>query len=39
MNEPENSRPALPPLRVLLVEDSSADAELVAHELRQSGSI
>jgi CheY-like chemotaxis protein len=37
MTEPETSRLALQPLRALLVEDSSADAELVAHELRQSG--
>lgn len=37
MAEPDPHHPAVQPLRALLVEDSSNDAELMARELRQSG--
>ena len=37
MTNSESLRPALRPLHAVLVEDSAADAELIAHELRRSG--
>ena len=37
MASPENPHSARSPLHALLVEDSPDDAELMAHELRQSG--
>jgi len=37
MTSPDSSRSARQPLHALLVEDSQADAELMMHELHQSG--
>ncbi|MGZ4731185.1 MAG: response regulator, partial [Terriglobales bacterium] len=37
MTKPESPRPAPEPLHALLVEDSADDAELMVHQLHQSG--